>query len=611
MPPVEEVLQGSVVYTRSNLEGPRLTGFPLKLSVWLMESRLFGGILYKHLLKTNGVSKVFDGIDIPDGPMFLPEYPAPAEEPDTQTCESDDPLLRVEQAWKCVPDHTNTDYAFRFWSIRDYAEAYRSKKLTPTQVAERFIKAVDDSQRRNPPMAYFVSMDKQDLLKQAAASTERFANGNPISILDGIFIAIKDDIDCLPYETNGASVWVKKIRKTKDDSVCVSRLRKCGAIFPGKANMHEVGMGTTGNNPFFGTVRNPYDVKRYTGGSSSGSSALVASGLCPAALGTDVGGSIRIPSSLCGIVGLKTTTGRTTCRGGLKGGWSMLCVGPIAANIEDLMIVYAAVLGSHESDVLYSKPPPPCFPLLEKNSILGNLKFGKYSKWYYDVLDQEITKACDRTLDALKSEFGTEARTTEFPLRLSQLVLVYAQTSTLQTVEIVIPELEELRAAHLVTCGSEIMTSLNHDYNYVRKDISYEVRGTLAIFKHFNASYYIGSQCLRRRNMYYYMEAFKKVDIIVVPTTPCTAPVIPQDSLSIGESDFVKVGTLMRFIATGNLLGLPCLSVPVGYDEQGLPIGLQLIGRPWQEATLLRVGFAIQVTNSSPFLFFQCILLSL
>ncbi|CAL5404699.1 unnamed protein product [Camellia sinensis] len=160
-----------------------------------------------------------------------------------------------------------------------------------------------------------VPQTSKEVRKQAAASTQRFEEGNPLSILNGIFMAIKDDIDCYPHPSKGATTWFHEVRPVRKDAVCVSRLRKCGVIFVGKANMHELGMGTTGNNPNYGTARNPHAPERYTGGSSSGPAEIIASGLCSAALGTDGGGSIRIPSSLCGVVGLKTTYGRIDMTG--------------------------------------------------------------------------------------------------------------------------------------------------------------------------------------------------------------------------------------------------------------------------------------------------------
>ncbi|KAM0007209.1 putative fatty acid amide hydrolase [Helianthus debilis subsp. tardiflorus] len=180
--------------------------------------------------------------------------------------------------------------------------------------------------------------------------------GKPLSALDGIFMAIKDDIDCYPHPSKGGTTWFDEVRAVDKDAVCVSRLRSCGVIFVGKANMHEFGQGTTGNNPNNGTTRNPHNAERYTGGSSSGPAAIVASGICSAALGTDGGGSVRIPSSLCGVVGLKTTFGRTDIKGALYDGGTLEIIGPIASSVEDIMLVYAAILGASPADKLSLSP---------------------------------------------------------------------------------------------------------------------------------------------------------------------------------------------------------------------------------------------------------------
>ncbi|XP_028071648.1 fatty acid amide hydrolase-like isoform X4 [Camellia sinensis] len=402
---------------------------------------------------------------------------------------------------------------------------------------------MEELSNKNPPAPLLVSFDAEEVRKQAAASTQRFEEGNPLSILDGIFMAIKDDIDCYPHRSKGATTWFHEVRPVRKDAVCVSRLRKCGVIFVGKANMHELGMGTTGNNPNYGTARNPHAPERYTGGSSSGPAAIIASGLCSAALGTDGGGSIRIPSSLCGVVGLKTTYGRIDMTGSLCDAGTVEIIGPIASNVEDLMLVYATVLGSSPSDRISLRPSLPCLPNLsshESSNALGALRLGKYTEWFNDVFSTDISQKCGNILKLLLEKHGCK------------------------TIEIVIPELHEMRMAHLVSIGSEALCGLAP----VCED--------------------------GRRIMYYHTEIFKKVDVIVTPTTGMTAPVIPREALACGETNLQVTGNLMRFIIAGNLLGLPAISVPVGYDKQGLPIGLQLIGRPWGEATILRLAAAVE-----------------
>ncbi|KAE9447029.1 hypothetical protein C3L33_21075, partial [Rhododendron williamsianum] len=547
---------------------------------------------------------------IPETPMYKPEFPTQdivpfyypylyvvniEPEPGVVGLEEDGkPEDRVEFALKCLPNYDagncwtgDSTPSFRYWKIRDYAYAYRSGFANPSMVAERFITAMEEFSRKKLPTPLLISFDAEELRKQAAASTQRFKEGNPLSILDGIFMAIKDDIDCYPHLSKGATTWLHEVRPVRKDAVCVSRLRSCGVIFVGKANMHEMGLGTTGSNPNYGTPRNPHASDRYTGGSSSGPAAIVASGLCSAALGTDGGGSVRIPSSLCGVVGLKTTYGRTDMKGSLCDAGTVEIIGPIAANVEDVMLVYAAILGSSPSDRISLRSSLPCLPTLsssESSNALGSLRLGKYTEWFNDVFSTDISQKCDNILNLLLEKHGCK------------------------TIEIAIPELHEMLMAHLVSIGSESLCKLKPDYED-GKDVklTYDARINLVLFQSFTASDYVAAQRLRRRLMYHHMEILKKVDVIVTPTTGMTAPVIPRNALKVGETDLQVTGNLMRFIIAPNLLGLPAISVPsvshssattfnvqVGYDNQGLPIGIQLIGRPWAEASILRLAAAIE-----------------
>uniref|UniRef100_A0A0D9W1Q7 Amidase domain-containing protein n=1 Tax=Leersia perrieri TaxID=77586 RepID=A0A0D9W1Q7_9ORYZ len=423
-----------------------------------------------------------------------------------------DPVERVEEALQCLPPYdpsvhrmTDDKPPFLYWKIRDFAHAYRSGSTTPSAVAEHIIAGVEQWSNKKPPMPMLVYFNADDLRKQADASTKRFQQGNPISILDGIFIAIKDDIDCFPYPSKGATTFFDKIRPVEKDAVCVARLRKCGVVFIGKANMHELGLGVTGNNPNYGTARNPHSIDRYTGGSSSGPAALAYA----------------------------------------------------QQQLEQMV----------ES--------PLCVPnLVSPNSknILESVKIGKYTEWFHDVSDRDISNTCEDALKLLCSSFGCQIE------------------------EIILPELEEMRTAHVVSIGTESFCDLKPHYKAGKRTaFTLDTRTSLALFGSFTSTDYVASQRIRRRIMYYHNEAFKKVDVIATPTTGITAPKIPESALKSGESDYVVSACLMRFVLAGNLLGLPAITVPVGHDKQGLPIGLQLIGRPWGEASLLRMASAIEV----------------
>nr|XP_043621038.1 fatty acid amide hydrolase-like isoform X2 [Erigeron canadensis] len=464
--------------------------------------------------------------------------------------------------------------SFRYWKIRDYAYAYWSGHTTPSIVAEHVISAVEECKNMVPQIPLMISFDAEEIRKQAAASTQRFKEGNPLSNLDGIFMAVKDDIDCYPYPSKGGTTWLHDTRPVKQDGVAVSRLRSCGVIFIGKATMHELGMGDTGLNPHHGTPRNPHDPLRYTGGSSSGSAAIVAAGICPAALGSDGGGSIRIPASLCGIVGLKTTYGRTDMTGCVCGFGTVEAIGPMASSVDDVMLVHAAMLGSSPAEKISLRPPIPCLPNLSSNesSIASfRMRLGKYTEWFNDVNSPDVSGVCGNVLTSLSEMHGCEI------------------------VEITIPELQQMRLVNVVSYGSESLCSLVPECQKGEfQKLALDSRINMTIFKSFTASDYVAAQRLRRRLMYFHMEIFKKVDIIVTPTTGMTAPIIHPNALSCGESDLEVTGNLMKFVVTANVLGFPAISIPVGYDKQGLPIGLQLIGQPWAEATIIRLASAIE-----------------
>ncbi|CAN4107842.1 unnamed protein product [Withania somnifera] len=588
MLPATEVDMKAAMYTPQNIQVPHLTGVWLKLFVMLVEAPIIGSIIMIFLKYKNRLTEMLKNTVIPEAPMFIPEFP-PQESESGVFCLDEDgiPEERVELALQCLPDYnpgcnwiTDPSAPFRYWKIRDYACAYKSKLTTPSQATEHFISAIEEFNNQNPLAPLLISFDPDEVRRQAAASTQRFKEGSELSILDGIFIAVKDDIDCCPYPSKGGTTWFHELRKVKKDAVCVSRLRRCGAVLVGKTNMHELALGTTGNNANFGTTRNPHAPDRYTGGSSSGSAAIVASGLCSAALGTDGGGSIRIPSSLCGVVGLKTTRGRTDMKGLIYHSGTVAIVGPITATVEDAILVYAAILGSSPAERVSLNPALPCLPNLSSSEnwcSMGSPRLGKYTEWFNDVFSTEISDKCEDILNQLSEKHGCK------------------------TIEIVIPELREMRMAHVVSIGSEAISELNPDLEDGKlARLTYDSRINMALFRSYSASDYIAAQCLRQRAMYFHMEIFKKVDIIVTPTTAMTAPIITPTALTVGENNMRVSGNLMRFIVAGNLLGFPAISVPVGYDKQGLPIGMQLIGRPWCEASILRLAAAIEETCAGP-----------
>ncbi|MCO5588588.1 hypothetical protein L7F22_042545 [Adiantum nelumboides] len=569
-------------YIHANVKAPIMAGLTLKCFAWVLESRFVGKLLAQHLKTANLITQVFVKSRFHEPPMCTPrlvgrdkEEPSVLQvDPALTTCD------RLAVALECLspssPDTNSSAKSFRRWTIRDYANAYMVGAVTPTMVAERFLQAIKESLEPAPGMGLFICYFEEDILKQAEASTARYKNGEALSILDGVPIAVKDEIDCLPYPTTGGTKWLPKARKVKGDAPAVQRLRECGAVLVGKTNMHELGMGTTGINPHYGASRNPYNRKRFSGGSSGGSAAVVAAGICPAALGVDGGGSVRMPSSLCGIVGLKGTFGRVSNSGVLPINWTLGMIGVHAATVEDALIMYTAINGHVPNDCIISLPPPTTLPLIKEiggpqgDSVISNINFAKYTKWFEDC-DEIVYQTCYKALNALQQHYGCKV------------------------VEVVLPEVEEMRLGHYITIGSECSTSLGLDYCRWGRHVSgMDACVSFALYSSFTGRELLTAQRIRHRQMHFHMEIFKKADIIVTPTTGCTAKPISEGALKVGELNYVVGAKLVRYQIAANFLGLPAITVPVGYDAEGMPIGLQLLGRPWSEATLLRVAYAIE-----------------
>ncbi|KAJ7551346.1 hypothetical protein O6H91_06G011500 [Diphasiastrum complanatum] len=576
-------------YTAANVKAPRMAGLLLRCFTWMMESDIFGLIFRLKLKKDNLITKVFQQTEYHEPPMFQPHFPIEEVEESgvIQLEQNRSPPDHVARALECLyplPSRNaigdRNRHPFLHWKIRDYAEAFVSGRITPYLVAERFLSAVEDSCNRSPNMCFFIAYNEEDILRQASESTARHAKGKPLSVLDGVPIAVKDEIDCFPYLTTGGTKWMQKVRKVKDDAACIKRLRACGALLVGKTNMHELGQGTTGINPHYGAVRNPYDKDRCAGGSSGGSAAAVAAGLCPAALGVDGGGSVRMPAALCGVVGLKGTYGRVSSAGVLPLNWTLGSVGILAASVEDTLIMYTAIQGHLAQDWIASFPPAANLPILKdfedgdlsKSKIISSIKIAKYSKWFDDS-DKSVRTTCYSALNVLQQEYGVKV------------------------LEVTIPELEEMRLAHFITIGSEISASIGIDYDRMGiHDSGADIRVCFALYGSFSTRELLSAQRMRFRQMHYHMEIFKTADLIVTPTTAATAPVCSADGLKYGELNYVYgAAKLMQYQIAGNFLGLPAISVPIGYDENGLPVGLQLIGRPWSEATLLHLASAIEL----------------
>mmetsp|Transcript_42983 Transcript_42983/g.109995 ORF Transcript_42983/g.109995 Transcript_42983/m.109995 type:complete len:658 (+) Transcript_42983:162-2135(+) len=616
LPPAEEVALRGAPYELRTLQAPTLGGWALQLFVALLVDSPMWHLIAPTLLRRSGMPQVLRELFLPESPMYHPTHPrtrrgeAPAKGLVLITCTPDNFAYRANLAAKLCPsfqaplpdgwevaeaeegeggggpEPLESPVASRAArlkyrpSIRDFNQAYKSGRLTPSEAMEATLQRIRESEAMSPPMAFFISLDEADVRAQAAASTERWAASRPLSVLDGVPMAVKDDADQLPYPTTMGTCFMGAIRKVKRNAQHVDALRAAGAILLGKANMHEIGLGITGWNSHYRPARNPYAPSRHTGGSSSGCAALVAAGLCPVAIGCDGGGSIRIPAAFCGVYGLMPTYGRNIeLHKGPKASTFGTC-GPIAGCVEDLAIVYAAT--SHFLDASWADaqrvpptwtlPPPLMLPSLTRHSgpqDLSGVRIGVYRKWFEDA-DAQVVAVCDAAVERLE---GMGAK----------------------VVDICIPELEACRVAHTCLIGSELGAFANGlaDANPgLGARYSLDLRPALRTARGFTAADVIQAQKIRRRMTILFDRAFADVDVIVSPTTAITAPAVPGSPL--GQSNLKQLSEVMRFVVGANLVGLPAMSVPVGYDAAGLPVGLQLLGPAWSEAQLIHCASKLE-----------------
>jgi Asp-tRNA(Asn)/Glu-tRNA(Gln) amidotransferase A subunit family amidase len=528
-------------YDLHSVKLPRADGSLLRLLVTLAETPLTAPLIAPGLLKPAGLYEMrtwhYD-----EAPTFMPIIPHPdAGQPSPP------------------PDLDSIGVG---GTVHEYASAYRSGTTTPVEVAERALAAIDASEALSPPMRGFIAVNREDVMRQARASADRIKRGEALSIFDGVPVAVKDEVNMPPYPTTVGTRFLGK-EPAREDAHVVSRLREAGALLLGKANMHEIGITPNGVNPWHGAARNPFNPAHDTGGSSSGSAGIVGMGIAPVTIGADGGGSIRIPAAFCGAVGLKATFGRVSEFGAAPLTWTMGHLGPIATTVEDAALAYAVIAGPDSRDPASMHQPPVRLDALKRE--VRGLRLGIYPHWF-EHASPEIVAACQRAVDALVAQGA-------------------------QVCEISIPELHPAYIAHGITILIEMLTNMER---YGVENLGPVSRLPLASMRPTTSRDYIQAQRIRTRTIRNFLTVLQDVDVIVTPTTAITAPPIPESALPYGESNLTQIIEIMRFINPGNLTGLPAISVPVGYDSQGLPIGLHLMGRAWEEDLLLRLAAAVE-----------------
>ena len=454
-------------------------------------------------------------------------------------------------------------------TISELAPKIRSRKISPVELAQDVL---DRIEKLDPALNAYITVDIEGALKAARKAQRQIARGKYLGPLHGIPISLKDLYDTEGMRTTGGSKILRD-RVPDADAASVENLRAAGAIIVGKTNMHEFAFGGTTQNPHFGGTRNPYDTGRIPGGSSGGSAAAVAADMCTASTGSDTGGSIRTPSSLCGIVGLKPTYGRVSLRGIVPLAWSLDHVGPMTKCVRDAALMLSAMAGHDPEDPTSANERVPGFARALRNDV-KKLKIGVDSSFCFGGADEEVVAAVKKALELLE-KLGA------------------------RVVEVTLPSIELTSAVESVIITAE--AAAYHEGNLRSRGGDYggDVRALLDAGSTFSAVHYIKAQRLRGMIQKEFAEAFRKIDLFALPGAPATAPRIGERTASIGGMEVDVETAFLRFACPFNLTGLPAISIPCGLGGGGLPIGLQLVGKAFDEATVLRAAYTFEA-NSEP-----------
>ncbi|WEO93309.1 Asp-tRNA(Asn)/Glu-tRNA(Gln) amidotransferase GatCAB subunit A [Streptomyces sp. FXJ1.172] len=448
-------------------------------------------------------------------------------------------------------------------SLTAAADAIRERQLSSVELTDSVLQCIAHLE---PHLQAYVTVVAEHARRAAEEAERDIAAGRYRGPLHGIPMGLKDLIDVAGTATS-ASSRVRAGHRAPADSTVAARLREAGAVLVGKTHTHEFAYGLTTPQ-----TRNAWDRSRVAGGSSGGSAVAVASGMATFALGTDTGGSIRVPTALNGVVGLKPTYGLVPRHGVTSLSWSLDHVGPITRTVEDAGVVLTALAGHDPRDPASLPTSATDYRPIADTDLTG-LRVGVPRTYYFDHIDPEIEAAVRRAIDRLQA-LGARLVEVEVPMaryiQATQWGLMVPEATayhqgTLRTV----PELYQDDVRILLEAG-ELMPA--GDYLRAQR-----------------------SRALMRQE---WARMLQEVDVIAAPTVPATAVEAGQDTITWADGTIEGVSdAYVRLSSPANITGVPSLSLPVGHDAAGLPIGMQLLGMPFGESVLLRVGHAYEQTQ--------------
>ncbi len=457
-------------------------------------------------------------------------------------------------------------------TISELASKIRAREVSPVEVTEA---ALAQAERLQPILNSFITILHEQARAQAREQEAALARGEYRGPLHGIPIGIKDNIATGGILTTvGSRVLADYV--PDEDAHVVTLCKEAGAIILGKENLEEFAAGATSNNPHYGAVHNPWALDHIPGGSSGGGGANVAACVTFASLGTDLGGSVRLPGTFCGVVGLKQTFGRVSQRGLLVTSFNGDHIGPMTRSVRDSALVLQAIAGYDPLDPSTVPVPVPDYSAALEDRLRG-LKMGIPTNYYFDLVDSEVEAAIQQAVAALE-ELGVEPR------------------------EVTIPSMKYAGALRIASMADSIVThepyieSHRQDYG---PDVLYRtLAGQFVLGRDYSKALKV--QRLIKED---HARVLQEVDFLITPTAPVAAPRIDARSFTLaGAEHRVRgpgSGVISRNTSPSNATGLPAITVPCGLTQAGLPIGLQLIGRPFEEGLLFRVAHGYEAVSPS------------
>ena len=451
-----------------------------------------------------------------------------------------------------------------FASIAELAPLIQRKEVSPVEVTQVHL---DRIERLNGQFLAYLTVLRDEALAAAREAEQEIARGQYRGPLHGIPIALKDLFAVKGVRlTCGSKILADHMADS--DATVVTRLNQAGTILLGKLNMHEFAWGGTSLNPHYGTPRNPWDPTRLPGGSSGGSTVATAAGLAMGTLGTDTGGSVRIPASLSGIVGLKPTYGRVSRFGVYPLSHSCDHVGPMVRTVADAAVLLQAIAGPDPKDPTTSRAAVPDYTLALREDIRG-LRLGVPQEYFFDDVEPAVRDGITTAVQ-----------------HLSSLGAVVEEVS--------IPSMQHVIASSTAIIGAEAYEIHAQTLKTHSQDYGADVRSRLMLGACIQASQYLKAQRFRTLLCQEMLDILGRVDALITPTTLMTASKIGEPTVHIGGKEVVVAAHIARATRPFNMTGLPAISVPCGFTPDGLPIGLQIVGRPFEETTVLRLAYAYE-----------------